>query len=83
FDIIRGAASITESDPNHPHHSVRHSTTNGNPGAYANTKMHAHLAGDQDAVIGAPVLADALNDGLPVDDDHEVEGQVLPDAQRV
>lgn len=43
FDISRGAASISESDPYHRLQSVLNSTSYGNPGGYANPKMDALL----------------------------------------
>ncbi|MFI6862215.1 ABC transporter substrate-binding protein [Streptomyces sp. NPDC050421] len=53
FDISRGAASISESDPYHRLQSVLNSTSYGNPGGYANPKMDALLvrlqAADSDA----------------------------------
>lgn len=53
FDISRGAASISESDPYHRLQSVLNSTSYGNPGGYANPEMDALLvrlqAADSDA----------------------------------
>lgn len=53
FDISRGAASISESDPYHRLQSVLNSTSYGNPGGYANPRMDALLvrlqAADSDA----------------------------------
>ncbi|MEU1436830.1 ABC transporter substrate-binding protein [Streptomyces sp. NPDC005786] len=43
FDISRGAASISESDPYHRLQSVLNSTSYGNPGGYANPRMDALL----------------------------------------
>lgn len=43
FDISRGAASISESDPYHRLQSVLNSKSYGNPGAYANPEMDALL----------------------------------------
>ncbi|MFJ9681829.1 ABC transporter substrate-binding protein [Streptomyces sp. NPDC101194] len=39
FDISRGAASVSESDPYHRLQSVLNSKSYGNPGGYANPKM--------------------------------------------
>ncbi|MFD7862482.1 ABC transporter substrate-binding protein [Streptomyces sp. NPDC059783] len=44
FDISRGAASISESDPYHRLQSVLNSQSYGNPGGYRNPKMDALLA---------------------------------------
>lgn len=53
FDLSRGAASISESDPYHRLQSVLNSTSYGNPGGYANPEMDALLvrlqAADSDA----------------------------------
>lgn len=53
FDISRGAASVSESDPYHRLQSVLNSRSYGNPGGYANKKMDALLvelqAADSDA----------------------------------
>lgn len=53
FDISRGAASISESDPYHRLQSVLNSTSYGNPGGYVNPRMDALLvrlqAADSDA----------------------------------
>ncbi|MEU9320038.1 ABC transporter substrate-binding protein [Streptomyces sp. NPDC048295] len=53
FDISRGAASISESDPYHRLQSILNSTSYGNPGGYANPRMDALLvrlqAADSDA----------------------------------
>ncbi|MEU9201892.1 ABC transporter substrate-binding protein [Streptomyces sp. NPDC048332] len=53
FDLSRGAASISESDPYHRLQSVLNSTSYGNPGGYANPRMDALLvrlqAADSDA----------------------------------
>ncbi|MEE4492715.1 ABC transporter substrate-binding protein [Streptomyces sp. BE230] len=53
FDISRGAASISESDPYHRLQSVLNSTSYGNPGGYANPKMDALLVRLQAADSGA------------------------------
>ncbi|MER5634690.1 ABC transporter substrate-binding protein [Streptomyces nitrosporeus] len=72
FDISRGAASISESDPYHRLQSVLNSTSYGNPGGYANPEMDALLAelqaadGDEETQKILDRVQTLFNEDVPV-----------------
>ncbi|GAA3998040.1 glutathione ABC transporter substrate-binding protein [Streptomyces marokkonensis] len=72
FDISRGAASVSESDPYHRLQSVLNSTSYGNPGGYANPRMDqllVELQGAADEAETQRILDDIqtlFNEDVPV-----------------
>ncbi|MFE6934487.1 ABC transporter substrate-binding protein [Streptomyces sp. NPDC057699] len=72
FDISRGAASISESDPYHRLQSVLNSHSYGNPGGYANPKMDALLEqlqgadGDAETQRVLDAVQTLFNEDVPV-----------------
>ncbi|MGW1899504.1 ABC transporter substrate-binding protein [Streptomyces hirsutus] len=72
FDLSRGAASVSESDPYHRLQSVLNSKSYGNPGGYANPKMDrllVELQGATDEAETQRILDDVqtlFNEDVPV-----------------
>ena len=72
FDISRGAASISESDPYHRLQSVLNSTSYGNPGGYANPEMDELLVqlqgadGDAETQRILDAVQKLFNEDVPV-----------------